>query len=890
MIPVQNWLDQFGSEERDIAEDIAVNSETGRLFSVGYTFGQIEGSEDGTRTPGSGFDVWVGLHDLNGNRLDVARRESQVEGNIPNDFANAVALNPSRGSNGTAYVVGETFGDMTQNSDDNINAGASDVFLLEYTPGRNSLGSPNAIQFGGEGRDFANDVAIDGDGNVYVVGRTENDLGGNSSSGNFDAFVAKFARNDLGGDPEWIELIGSSENDEASAIAIDGTDIYITGETQGNVEGENNGGTDYWLSKINAEDGSEIATIQAGTEADDPAFDLTIDDDDNIILTGDTRGTLGETRIGGQDVWVAKYNFDEEATSFNLDGNFGTRQFGSGTQDFSRGVTTVTENGETTVFLTGYTEGKLNGAINQGSLDAWVVELPGDTGELDPETGTRLIGTSDSDFSRAIASDNGGNLYLAGETAGFLEEVSEEDEDGGDGGDDTDDTDDDTDNGDETDGDNALPQFTSSDTVSVEENATTVTTIEVVDPDGDDEEVNLSISGGTDGEFFELDEETNELRFLEAPDFENPGDANEDNVYEVELNAEDGDGGTNTQDLQVEVLDVDEQDLGSDDPQENIGGLDVWVNRLGNNAPNPGLDDDERPEEPTQITRTNLEDVNDRNLFQNSPVSFDVTYEAIDEEVQVTDTPSELSGLGLRMHFDSSKLEFQSLDNVIDNNDLLFQGEPQEDEEDFDNDEATDQFVNVAWQDINNQWPGEGLNPTRLFTANFTTDLEFSNDTSPINFSASSTANGFNFSGRDGLVAPERYTFDIDGNGETDALTDGVQIIRQLFGIGASEDNIADNATRDFNGDGEINADDMNAYMALGGRGFDVDGSGEATPLTDGIIITRYMFGFRGEDLLAGDILGSDATRTEPEAIVDFIQNYLPESELPQENGDGGNG
>lgn len=881
MIPAQNWLDQFGSVERDIAEAVAVDSTEGRVYSVGYTFGSIDGSG---RTPGAGFDIWVSLHDVNGNRLDVSRLESEVEQDVPNDFAHAVAVDDN-----ALYVVGETFGDITNNPDVRVNQGSSDIFLLEYNPTRNSLGDANnRIQLGGAGRDFANDVAVDSDGNIYIVGRTENNLGDQETQGNFDAFIAKYdpaTLNDENPQPLWLQLIGTDENDEANAIAIDGTDIYITGQTQGDLAGAT-GESDYWLSKINADDGAILATVQAGTALEDIAFDVAIDANNDIYITGETDGALaGEgSNLGGQDAWVAKYNFDGEANTLTLDTDFGTQQFGSGTEDFSRGVTTTFDNqgnddpsdDEIKVFLTGYTEGKLNGEINKGSLDGWVVQLPGDTGELDPDTGTKLIGTTESDFSRAITSDNGGNIYLVGETAGFLEEVPEDTGDGGDGGDgdDTDDDDTDTDNQD-------APQFTSSDVVSVEENATIITTIEVTDPNGED--FTLSLSGGDDLGVFALDQETNELSFLEAPDFENPGDANGDNTYEVEITATDASGTTNTQTLQVNVTDVDEQDLGADDPLENQGDLDVWVSRFGNNDPDPGADPNQRPEQPTQIARTNLAQVNDGNLFQNSPVSFDVNYEAIDDAEQVTPTPSQLSGLGLRMHFDSSKLTFQSLDNVIDNNDLLFQGPPQADGENFDNDEATDQFILISWQDISNQWPGEGLNPTRLFTANFTTDLTFSNDTSPINFSASSTANGFVFSGQDGIIAPARYTFDVDGNDNTDALTDGVQIIRQLFGLGASERNIADDATRDFDEDGDVDTDDLDAYMAIGGRGFDVDGSGEATPLTDGIIITRYMFGFRGEDLLAGDVLGGDATRTDPGAIVDFIQNYLPESELAQE-------
>ncbi len=51
---------------------------------------------------------------------------------------------------------------------------------------------------------------------------------------------------------------------------------------------------------------------------------------------------------------------------------------------------------------------------------------------------------------------------------------------------------------------------------------------------------------------------------------------------------------------------------------------------------------------------------------------------------------------------------------------------------------------------------------------------------------------------------------------------------------------------------------------------FDVDGNGSVTPLTDGLIILRFLFGFSGPTLTAG-ALGTGATRTDPAAIVAFL-------------------
>ena len=58
------------------------------------------------------------------------------------------------------------------------------------------------------------------------------------------------------------------------------------------------------------------------------------------------------------------------------------------------------------------------------------------------------------------------------------------------------------------------------------------------DADGDDA-LSYSLSG-TDAARFTIDANTGEVRFSEAPDFENPGDDDGDNVYDIIVTASDG--------------------------------------------------------------------------------------------------------------------------------------------------------------------------------------------------------------------------------------------------------------------------------------------------------------------------------------------------------------
>jgi len=91
----------------------------------------------------------------------------------------------------------------------------------------------------------------------------------------------------------------------------------------------------------------------------------------------------------------------------------------------------------------------------------------------------------------------------------------------------------------------------------VDENQTAVTTVNATDADGDT--ITYSITSGADAALFSIDSSTGVLTFNSAPDFENPTDANANGVYEVQVTASDGNGGTDTQFIGVTISDVNEQ-------------------------------------------------------------------------------------------------------------------------------------------------------------------------------------------------------------------------------------------------------------------------------------------------------------------------------------------
>ena len=55
----------------------------------------------------------------------------------------------------------------------------------------------------------------------------------------------------------------------------------------------------------------------------------------------------------------------------------------------------------------------------------------------------------------------------------------------------------------------------------------------------------------------------------------------------------------------------------------------------------------------------------------------------------------------------------------------------------------------------------------------------------------------------------------------------------------------------------------------------DIDGNGAVDALTDGLMLLRYLFGLRG-DMLIGGAVSPDATRSTAADIEGYIQSYMP--------------
>ena len=115
------------------------------------------------------------------------------------------------------------------------------------------------------------------------------------------------------------------------------------------------------------------------------------------------------------------------------------------------------------------------------------------------------------------------------------------------------------------------------------------------------------------------------------------------------------------------------------------------------------------------------------------------------------------------------------------------------------------------------------------------------------------------------------FSFDVDESQAAQPLTDGLLVIRHLFGF--SGDALTSGAIAGLAGRGSSEL--ISGYLTGADAELDIDGDGKSEPLTDGLLLIRYLFGFSGEALISGAI-GSGAERDTAEAVEAYIKARVP--------------
>jgi len=333
----------------------------------------------------------------NGLNVQAALAWNTFLGGAFEDRGSAIVMDGS----GNVYVVGTS--DATWGAPVRPYAGNGDAFVAKLNA--NGVLQWNSF-LGGTSGDYGYAVALDGGGNVYVVG-TSNATWGSPVipfAGNADAFVAKL---DGSGALQWNTFLGSSSAGFAAAVDTGGN-VYVAGmsyATWGSPVRPYAGNGDAFAAKLNGSGALQWNTF-LGAAGYDTCHGLAMDPSGNVFVAGESSATWGSpvrpySGYGAGDAFAAKLN-GSGALQWNT-------FLGSASFDSGRAIALDTGGN---VYLSGQSFAGWGAPVRpfSGDYDAFAAKLNG-SGALQWNT---FLGGSDYDESLAMTIDAGGNVYVAG--------------------------------------------------------------------------------------------------------------------------------------------------------------------------------------------------------------------------------------------------------------------------------------------------------------------------------------------------------------------------------------------------------------------------------------------------------------------------------------------
>jgi uncharacterized protein (TIGR03437 family) len=332
------------------------------------------------------------------------------------DYAYAVAVD-SIGNTYVAGGVGSTSFDIR---------GPEDGFVLKLSPSGSKLYS---TFLGGAGVDEAKGIAVDIQGNVYVVGNTGSlDFGTKNpiqakTGGSGDAFVAKLNQ---AGALVYASYLGGSGIDTASAVAIDPTgNAYVVGSTfstdfptQKPFQGARGAQEDAFVTKINPAGTAWVYSTYLGGNNVDEGNAIAVDATGNAYVTGYTASTnfplqspFRGSNAASVDAFVTKINPAGSALVYST-------YLGGSATDYG---TAIAVDSSGSAYVTGIvtsddfpTVNAIDNKLGSHAVDdAFVTKFNPSGSALVYST---YLGGGSADDPYALALDQAGNVYVTGRT------------------------------------------------------------------------------------------------------------------------------------------------------------------------------------------------------------------------------------------------------------------------------------------------------------------------------------------------------------------------------------------------------------------------------------------------------------------------------------------
>jgi hypothetical protein len=396
--PVLSYSTYLGGSGHDAGFDVAVDTS-----GSAYVTGSTDSSEF---SPLGGTNTFVAKFSPDGaQRVYLA-----IIGGSGDDTGFSIAVDGA----GAAYVTGATDSPdfpVAAAFQSSFGGGSQDAFVAKLSA--NGSGVTYASYFGGSGNDAGFGIAVDSNGGAYITGSTDSpEL---STLGNTDVFVTKLSPS--GNTRVYSTILGGSGDDTGFDIAVDSQgNAYVVGSTDSpdfktvNALQPNFGGAlDGFVAKVSADGSTLVYSTYFGGSGNDSAFGIAVDSSGNAYLAGSTDSSEFAA-LGGRDVFVAKLSSTgDQRAYFTILGGSGD-DVGFGIAVDSSGNAYVSGSTDSSNFTTS-SAFQPNPA---GSQDVFVAKLNSAGSTLSYST---YLGSSDNESGFAIALDNTGNAYVTGFTS-----------------------------------------------------------------------------------------------------------------------------------------------------------------------------------------------------------------------------------------------------------------------------------------------------------------------------------------------------------------------------------------------------------------------------------------------------------------------------------------
>lgn len=119
-------------------------------------------------------------------------------------------------------------------------------------------------------------------------------------------------------------------------------------------------------------------------------------------------------------------------------------------------------------------------------------------------------------------------------------------------------------------------------------------------------------------------------------------------------------------------------------------------------------------------------------------------------------------------------------------------------------------------------------------------------------------------------LANADFNLDVDDDGKTEALTDGLLVIRYLFGF--TDNSLVAGATS--SNASRSSPAEIAAFLKNNESKLDIDNNRSVTALTDGLLVIRHLFGF-SDDALTSGAISENADRPDAKEITTYFATIV---------------